>query len=551
MNILIRSSSLLFPDFDIWKNIHRNAKFVFAEYSDFHSNKYYKKKVDNEILVIFLRDIIENTDVTSYQKIKDRKINKLIPLIENKLKKNKEINFIICVSNYENSNIVNNAKLENNSNKLKNFFLQKIYNLSKKYSNLYIVDMDTIFSEEGYKNCFDNRNYYSFRCRLSVFGQEILIKNLSKIFERIYNSNKKVLLLDCDNTLWGGVIAEDGIENLQIGQDGVGLAYQDFQKAIKKLQAKGIILVLVSKNNERDVKNVLENHKSMIIKNKDISAYKVNWSEKSKNIKKISEELFLGLDSFVFWDDNPIEREKVKLKLKDVDVIEPDKDIANWPTQLIEYNGFSKFSSSKEDLKKTAQYKMRSKFLNRKEDFKDEIDYLKKINIKPDIIKLNTGNINRAEQMCLKTNQFNFTTKRYKINDLKYLNKNSIVFLVNLKDDYGEHGIISLIIIKIIKKTLLVDTFLMSCRIMGRYLENWILNSIKKIALSKKCTNVFFEFTETQKNQIAKTFIKENDFKNVKLNESLKIRNIFNISKKSKIYEYDLKKKINFLKIYE
>ena len=123
--------------------------------------------------------------------------------------------------------------------------------------------------------------------------------------------------------------------------------------------------------------------------------------------------------------------------------------------------------------------------------------------------------------------------------------------MVNLKDDYGEHGIISLIIIKIIKKTLLVDTFLMSCRIMGRYLENWILNSIKKIALSKKCTNVFFEFTETQKNQIAKTFIKENDFKNVKLNESLKIRNIFNISKKSKIYEYDLKKKINFLKIYE
>ena len=378
MNILIRSSSFLFPDSDIWKNIHKNAKFVFAEYSDFHSNKYYKKKVDNEILVIFLRDIIENSDETSYQNIKNKKINKLIPLIENKLKKNRDINFIICISNYENSNLVNYAKFENNSNKIKKFFLQKIYNLSKNYPNLYIVDMDAIFSEEGYKNCFDNRNYYSFRCRLSVFGQEILIKNLSKVFERIYNSNKKVLLLDCDNTLWGGVIAEDGMENLQIGQDGVGLAYQDFQKAIKKLQSKGIILVLVSKNNEKDVKNVLEKHKSMIIKNKDISAYKVNWSEKSKNIK-ISEDLFLGLDSFVFWDDNPIEREKVRLKLKDVDVIEPDKDIANWPSQLIEYNGFSKFSSSKEDFKKTAQYKMRSKFLNKKEDFKDEIDYLKKL----------------------------------------------------------------------------------------------------------------------------------------------------------------------------
>ena len=551
MNILIRSSSFLFPDFDIWKNIHKNAKFVFAEYSDFHSNKYYKKKVDSEVLVIFFKDIIEDLDAIPNKNIEKKKINKLISLIENKLKKNKEINFILCISNYEHSNVVNDAKFENNLNKLKNFFLQKIYNLSKKNPNFYVVDMDKIFSEEGYKSCFDNRNYYSFRCRLSLFGQEILIKNLSKVFKRIYNSNKKVLLLDCDNTLWGGVIAEDGIENLQIGQDGVGLAYQDFQKVIIKLKAKGIILALVSKNNEKDVKNVLEKHKSMIIKNKDISAYKVNWSEKSKNIKKISEDLFLGLDSFVFWDDNPIEREKVRLKLKNVDVIEPDKDIANWPAQLLKYSGFSKFSSSKEDFKKTTQYKMRSKFLEKKEEFKDEIAYLKKINIKPNIIKIMPENINRAEQMCTKTNQFNFTTKRYKINDIKNLNKNSLAFLVELKDDYGEHGIISLVILKVDNCSLIVDTFLMSCRIMGRYLENWILNSIKKIALSKKCTNVFFEFTETQKNQVAMTFIKENNFKIIKSNKLLNIKNIFNVSKKSKIYEYDLKKKINFLEIYE
>ena len=121
-------------------------------------------------------------------------------------------------------------------------------------------------------------------------------------------------MVDCDNTIWGGVLAEDGMENIQVGQDGIGAAYSDFQKTIMKIKNSGILIILVSKNNKSDVENVLKNHQSMILRKKDITAMKVNWNEKSDNIKQLSKDLSLGLNSFVFWDDNPIEREKVRTR---------------------------------------------------------------------------------------------------------------------------------------------------------------------------------------------------------------------------------------------
>ena len=148
------------------------------------------------------------------------------------------------------------------------------------------------------------------------------------------------------------------------------MAYLEFQKAIIKVKNRGIILVLASKNDVDDVKNVLRHHQSMVIKEKDITSYKVNWNEKFKNIYELSKELFLGLNSFVFWDDNPIERKKVKLNLRDVEVVEPNEDISQWAKQLLELPSLSKFKVSKDDLNKTAQYKNRQKFLDKRENLK-------------------------------------------------------------------------------------------------------------------------------------------------------------------------------------
>ena len=417
------------------------------------------------------------------------------------------------------------------------------------------MNIDDLFSFHGLKNCFDERNYSLFRCRLSTLGLKLISEKLSEIIFRINNTNKKVLLLDCDNTLWGGVIGEDGLEGIQLGQDGVGLAYIEFQKAIKKIQENGIVLALVSKNNVDDVMNVLEKHKSMILKKSDIAAFKINWRDKSTNIRQLSKELFLGLDSFVFWDDKPIERDKIRNQISDIQVIEPNNDISYWSKQLLEYSGFSKFQITKEDYVKTKQYKSRSTFLERKRSTKNEIEYLKKIELKTKLISIKSDNISRAAQLTEKTNQFNFNTKRYKIAEIKKLQKNNFCFLVELADVYGDHGIVSFFILQKTKETLLVDLFLMSCRIMGRYLENWILNEIRKIAMKHKKKYILFEFIPTKSNKVlVSNFIKSNNLKKIEKKniEKFEKQNI-NLENKSKTEYYILntKQKIKNLEIYE
>ena len=263
----------------------------------------------------------------------------------------------------------------------------------------------------------------------------------------------------------------------------------------------------MSKNIKDDIIKVLKNHESMIINTKDICSYKVNWKDKVTNIVELSQDLDLNLDSFVFWDDNPIEREKVKIKLKKVEVINPDQDISNWAKQLLEYDGFSKFNITSNDLTRTNQYKSRQKFIDNKASYKNEIDYLKSIKIKSKVLNLKEGNIDRAVQMCQRTNQFNLSNKRYDHEDILKLNKKHKCFMIHLKDIYGDHGIVSYVCIKIINKDILfIDTFTLSCRVLGRYLENWILNYIKEIANKYKAKYIITEFISNGKNEVAKIF---------------------------------------------
>ena len=516
MKIILNSTSFLLPNNTNWKFLKKNNDVFFSDYGNINNNGNINDKIDLEITLFFLLDLFDyfQSDKLNYNE-ELKKISNIIKLIKQKLRsKNKK--FIIGVSEYLYNNVINFSKKYNFSKKIKNYFLDELYKLTKKYSNLYIVDLDNIFSEHGYKNCLDQRNYYIFRCRLSTFGIEMISKNLKDLVDRINHTNKKVLLLDCDNTIWGGVLAEDGMENIQVGQDGIGAAFSDFQKTIMTIKNSGILIILVSKNNKSDVENVLKNHQSMILRKKDITAMKINWNEKSNNIKQLSYDLSLGLNSFVFWDDNPIEREKVRSRLKDVEVIEPDPDITAWPRQLLEFKGFSKFIITKEDNSKTKQYKIREKFIEDKYSSRDEINYLKSIKIKPAIIKIDKSTINRTVQLCQKTNQFNLRTKIYNASDILKLREKNICFLVKLKDTYGDHGIVSFVSLNVVNnKFIFIDTFLMSCRILGRHLESWILNEIRKLGVKKKIDFILAEYIPTKRNIVAKNFILKNNFKKI------------------------------------
>tara|TARA_B100000767_G_scaffold275743_1_gene314950 strand:- start:8348 stop:10030 length:1683 start_codon:yes stop_codon:yes gene_type:complete len=556
MKIILNSTSFLLPNNENWNHLRKDNDIFFSNYGDINNNEIIDDKIEAEITLFFLPDLFDyyqNNKINHKSHLK--KIKNIIRLIRNKIKASDK-NFIIAVSEYFYYNVINFSKNVNFSTKIKIFFIDELYKLTKKYNNLFIIDLDNIFSEYGYQNCLDQRNYYMFRCRLSTFGIEIISKNLKDITDRIKHTNKKVLLVDCDNTLWGGVLAEDGIENIQIGQDGIGAAFSDFQRAIIKIKNSGVLIILVSKNEKSDIEKVLKTHQSMILKKKDVTAMKVNWNEKSSNIKQLSSDLSLGLNSFVFWDDNPIEREKVRAQLKDVDVIEPTVDVTNWPKQLLEYKGFSKFIISKEDGTKTKQYKIREKFEQDKHSSRDEINYLKSIKIKPRIIKIDKSTINRTVQMCQKTNQFNLRTKKYDVKDILRLNDKNISFLVKLKDSYGDHGIVSFVSLKVENdKFIFVDTFLMSCRILGRYLEFWILNEIKKIAIKKKIEHILIEYIPTKRNIVAKNFIIKNRLEVISKKRaeeySIFLKKLKKESTNSEFYILSTNKTISSLEIYE
>lgn len=546
MNIIIRSTSFLLNGNPLWDKLSKNTKINFSNYNDLFSNTK-KKTYDFEILLIFSRDILDQFSIN--QKNQKSRLNKIVKAIELKAKSNKDTNYLIFFSSYYFNNLSENIKT-NLSNNIKSLFSNKIYKSSKNNSNIYYIDIDNFFSEIGFNSCFDNRNFYHLRCPLSLNGLEVFIKTIKNTIETINIPRKKVLLLDCDNTLWGGVLGEIGMSNLILGQDGVGQAYKDFQKAIKKIKNLGIVLVLLSKNNEKDVRNVLRNHQDMILKENDIAAFKVNWKSKSHNISELSNELYLNPDSFVFWDDNPIERGVVKKTHKKVEVINPDKNVENWSRQLLEYKHFYKNKITKEDKVKTIQYQKRTKFLKEKSNSINEKNYLKSINLKPEIISLNKSNYLRAEQMCGKINQFNFSTKRYNINQLKKLD---YCKLINLKDIYGDHGRVGLFGLKIFKNFIFVDLFLLSCRILGRYLENWIYQEIIKLQKKLKKSRIIFEFKPTEKNIVTENFIKNIKLKKIKQNELKKLKSLnnFQINKKSVYYENDKYFKNQIISIYE
>ena len=546
MNINISSTSYLLPKSESWKNLKKENEVTFSDYGRIFSEN---KSSNIEIKIIFLNDIVDEVVTKKNFKKQKTKLNKIFTNFISTKNINKK--YIICLSAHYYFNPINEAQKENFLEKIIEDLKKKLYNLILKKNNFFLLDLDRVFAFHGFDKCFDQRNFVFSRCRLSSFGLEKLIENFNLLINRIKKPSKKVLILDCDNTLWGGVLGEDGLQNLSIGQDGIGKAYQEFQKAIIEVKNRGILLVLSSKNKKEEVIKVLREHSSMLIKEKHITSFQINWNEKYKNILKLSNDLSLNLNSFVFWDDNPIERKKIRLKIKEIEVVEPHNDISEWAKQLLELPSLSKLVITNEDLKKSNQYKFREKFLTEKNSAKNEIDYLKSIKIKPSFLKLNVSNISRAEQMCMKTNQFNLNSKRLTSNELKYLNKKRKIFLVDLKDVYGDQGIISLFILNETKKVIIIELFLISCRILGRYLENWILEKIRLLAKKKNKDYIIAEYTKSNQNEVAINFLKQNRFSKLTKKQKKECFQNMKINKKMKYVLIKCSDKIQNVEIYE
>ncbi len=509
-NLDIYCSSFLIPKNPSWKPLSKNFKLSFKFLNQINESNI-KDREKIALSIIFASDVLDEFNSSlSIKKIKEVADN-LITLLKNKANIT-NLPVIALVSFSQKKNILQNVKTNNEI--FYNYFIKQIDRLQKKRSNVYFFNLDKALENYGYEETFDNRNWYLANCRLSTFGIEKVAECANLIISKIFSPEKKLLVLDCDNTLWGGVIGEDGLKSISLGEDGIGKAYCDFQRVISSLKKQGLLLAISSKNNYKDVIEVF-NHESMILKKKDFISLKINWEEKYKNIKLIAEELNINLDSIVFWDDNPLERDKIKNNLPDVLTIEPSNEVIEWPNQLKSLNVFSKLKTTNEDKKKTYQYKARAKFVKNLKNFKDQNKYLKTIKLKAKKISISKTSINRAVQMINKTNQLNLRSVRYVQKEVESLNnKNNIVFLTSLKDVYGDHGIIGLLIAKQLTKNILfLDTLLVSCRVFGRNIETWMLDQLKKTALKMGFKEIYAEYIPTKKNQVASKLLENHNFK--------------------------------------
>ena len=401
----------------------------------------------------------------------------------------------------------------------------KFIEYAQNNNNFYINDINYLSSQIGLDNWEDNSLWYGYKYAISYDAIPKLCKNITNIIKAIYGKNKKSIVLDLDNTLWGGIIGDDGINGIKIGTEtAIGEAYTGFQKYIKSIKELGITLAIASKNEDNIAREGL-NLEDMILKEKEFFTIKANWEPKSINIENIAKEINIGLDSIVFLDDNPAEREIVRDSLKVVEVPEIGNDVLKY-IDYIDRNGyFEILNLSKEDLERNKYYEANKEREREKSSFNNYEEFLKSLKMKADIDFAKLLYLDRIAQLTNKTNQFNLTTKRYTLSEIEEISKsdNKVIFYGRLQDKFGDNGLISIVIGDIKEKELHIELWLMSCRVLKRDMEKAMFDFLIKYCKEKNIKKIFGYYFKTTKNNMVKDFYKELGFKNELLEEEKSI----------------------------
>ena len=376
--------------------------------------------------------------------------------------------------------------------------------LSQLHQNLFICNISGIQAKMGRDVMFAPSVYVNTEMVLSIDCLPYVASRTMDIISAAEGQIKKCLILDLDNTLWGGVVGDDGWEGIQIGHGlGIGKAFTEFQQWIKKLKNRGIILAICSKNFEDKAKEPFENNPEMVLKLNDIAVFIANWNNKVDNIRTIQRILNIGFDSMVFLDDNPFERNMVRENIPDISVPELPEDPSEYLEYLYSLNLFETASYSEGDKDRTKQYQVEAQRVSFQKSFSNEEDYLKSLNMVSEIKDFDKFNIPRVAQLSQRSNQFNLRTVRYTEDEITDIENDDdyAKFSFTLKDKFGDNGLVCVIIMKKIdESTLFIDTWFMSCRVLKRGMENFTLNTIVDWAQRNGYKNIIGEYLPTLKN---------------------------------------------------
>lgn len=424
---------------------------------------------------------------------------------------NKNINSKIIYYNYTE---IDDSVFGNYATKMESSFLFQLRKLNYEAmkfavenSNFYVCDISSIQNIHGKAVLYRPSLYVNSEMVLSLDALPYVAMRTLDILGALEGKFKKCIILDLDNTTWGGIIGDDGIENIQLGNLGIGKAFTEFQYWIKKLKNRGVIIAVCSKNTESVAKEVFEKHPDMVLRLDDISVFIANWENKVENIRLIQSILNIGFDSMVFLDDNPFERNIVRENIPGITVPELPEDPAEYLEYLYPLNLFEVASFSNEDIERTKLYKIEAQRNSAMGEYSGEEDFLKNlgmISIVEPFLKFNTP---RVAQLSQRSNQFNLRTIRYSESDIDLLSKKEdfYTFSFTLKDRFGDNGMICLIVLKKENEsTVFIENWCMSCRVLKRGMENFTLNTIANFAKKKGFVNLKGEYISTTKNEMVK-----------------------------------------------
>ena len=376
-------------------------------------------------------------------------------------------------------------------------------------SFLHICDWEFLANRLGGLAARDERGWFESKQPCSSALLVELAREVAQLIFSLKRAPKKVLVLDLDNTLWGGVVADDGLEGIELGDTSPrGEAFKAFQKYIASLKQRGVLLAVCSKNDLARAQEPFQKHPDMVLKLDDIVSFKANWEPKSENIRQMALELNLGLDSFVFVDDNPAEIEIVRQFVPEVTTILLGPDPSAYVGQLADCRLFEPRSITSEDAERTSQYRSDAQRKTLEASVTDMAAYLESLQMVAVISEFAPVDVPRLSQLINKSNQFNLTTRRRSEAEVSAVmnDQNFIGYSVRLKDRFGDHGLISVVIGEKVGDAMKVDTWLMSCRVLKRGVEEETLNELVRLAKMKSCTRLEGIYLPTPKNEMVRDF---------------------------------------------
>jgi FkbH-like protein len=401
---------------------------------------------------------------------------------------------------------------------------EMVYDFNAKLSNafrsdpqVFLFDFNSFVSKYGEANVLDYRQFLVGDIKVSLSHIPHLGEELMGYVKANLGVNRKCIVLDLDNTLWGGIIGEDGFDRIDLSLKPPGMAFVEFQRVLLALYQRGIILAINSRNNEDEALRAIREHPYMVLREENFATMKINWSDKISNMKEIAEELNIGLESIVYFDDDPINRELMLKAIPQIMTVNLPDDPSLYASTLMRINDFNTLAVTSEDRDRGKMYKQEQKRIELKNSASNLEDFLKQLEIKVTMKKANDFTIPRIAQLTLKTNQFNLTTHRYQEEDVQMFahDQTKLIGCVQTKDKFGENGITGVYIINKnhAEKEWFIDTFLLSCRVMGRGIEDAMLGYLLSKAKEAGIVKVRAEFIPTKKNKPCEQLLPNFGFK--------------------------------------